>query len=87
MIIRVRVVPHAPKMRIGGMHNGALKVHITAAPERGKANKALCEYLARIGGVKPYEISIVRGMKSREKEIMIPDEAWERIQQGNTFCE
>ena len=40
-VFRVRVSPGASKERIAGEHAGALKISVTAAPEKGKANAGL----------------------------------------------
>jgi len=42
----VRVQPRASKDEIAGLMGGALKVRLRAAALEGRANEALCEYLA-----------------------------------------
>jgi hypothetical protein len=54
-----------------GEHAGALKVAVTAAPERGKANKALVETLAAALDVKRSQIQLVAGEASQDKRFLI----------------
>ena len=48
MTIRVEVIPKSSRDEIAGrLDDGTWKIKVTAAPERGKANAAVCELLAR----------------------------------------
>lgn len=46
-----------------------LKVRITAAPEDGKANKAIIKYLAKEWGIPASQMEIIRGDTSRRKTL------------------
>jgi uncharacterized protein (TIGR00251 family) len=46
-------------------------VRITAPPVDGKANKQLCEFLARTCGVAKRAVQLVAGQTSRYKRIRI----------------
>lgn len=70
-IIRVKVQPGASKNEIVGMRLDMLKVKVTAQPESGKANKSCIELLANELGVAKNRIQIVKGHKSRDKQIQI----------------
>ncbi|MGB4058546.1 MAG: DUF167 domain-containing protein [Alphaproteobacteria bacterium] len=48
-----------------------LKASVTAAPDKGKANKALIELLAEYLGVAKSTITIVRGETDRLKTLEI----------------
>jgi uncharacterized protein YggU (UPF0235/DUF167 family) len=63
------------------MQNGRLRVKIAAAPENGRANKALCEYLAGILGCAKSEISIIKGEKSRLKTLELPERVKEKVEE------
>lgn len=65
--LKVRVQPKASRDAILGEHNGALKVAVTAAPEKGKANKAVAELLAKTLRVPKSNITLVAGATSRVK--------------------
>ncbi len=73
----VRVVVHAtPSARrnyVGGSHDGALRVAVTAPADKGRANDAIEQELARSLGVKPSRVAIVSGHTSRRKAIAVQD--------------
>ena len=48
-----------------------LKVHLTAVPEKGKANDSLVRLLAKTFGVSPGKVEIVKGERSREKTLRL----------------
>jgi uncharacterized protein (TIGR00251 family) len=54
-----------------GVHNGALKVALTAPPVDGAANKALLEFLAKTLGVPKSGVSLVSGQASRSKVVQV----------------
>jgi uncharacterized protein (TIGR00251 family) len=69
--LRLRVAPKAARARIMGEHGGALKLAVTEAPERGKANAAVIELLARELRVSKREIAIVSGETAQDKVVEI----------------
>lgn len=69
-VIEVRVVPNAKKNEIKE-EGGRFKIHLTAPPVEGKANKLLIELLAKYFGVKKSHINIIKGEKSRNKLVQI----------------
>ena len=71
MILKVRVQPKASRDAIVGEHGGALKVAVTAPPDKGKANKAVVELLANKLGVPKSNIELVTGSTSRDKTFAI----------------
>jgi hypothetical protein len=52
IILPVQAQPKAKKNALVGTHDGQLKVAITQAPERGKANDAIIKLLAKTLGLK-----------------------------------
>ena len=44
---------------------------ITAAPEKGKANAAICDYLAEQFGVSRRNVTLLRGETSHTKQVEI----------------
>ncbi len=50
---------------------GRLKAYVTAAPEKGKANKALVELLSAYFKVKKKDIRIIRGEHAQIKTVLI----------------
>ena len=69
-LIEVRVQPKASSNRITVV-DGRIKVYVTAAPEKGRANKAVIEVLARELGVPKSVVSIKSGERSRTKLIEV----------------
>lgn len=67
----VRVVPRAKRSAIVGVHNGALKIALTAPPVEGAANEALREFIADWLHVAKRCVHIQRGDHSRTKAILV----------------
>ena len=78
---RVRVQPGASKNEIVGVQQDALKIRINAPPVKGKANRALIDFLAEKLGVKKSEIEIISGHTSKIKKIKVVGEA-EKIEKN-----
>jgi uncharacterized protein (TIGR00251 family) len=70
--LRLRVRPGAKKDAILGEHGGALRVSVTAPPERGKANRAVAALLAGALGVPPSSVEITSGESSPDKVVALP---------------
>lgn len=77
MLIHVRVVPNAKFVKVVEEPDPTeparmrLKVYLTAVPEKGKANKALLDVLARHFGVAKSTVCILKGDTRRDKLIEI----------------
>jgi uncharacterized protein len=69
--ILVKAVPGAKQDQIVGRLGDRLKVRVSAPPEGGKANDAICELIAAAVGVKPRDVRIVSGAARAEKTIEI----------------
>jgi len=67
--IELRVIPGARRTRIVGMHDGRLKVQVQAPPEGGRANRALCELLARTFGLARRDVNVELGARSRDNVV------------------
>ena len=64
--ISCRVTPRAGREDIR-REDGVAQVRVTAAPENGKANKAVAKLLAKALGVAPSRLVLIRGETSRDK--------------------
>ena len=71
ILIRIKAVPGASRDAIAGVLGDRLKVRISAPPEDGKANKAICALLAKSLGLKRAQISIHSGHTNPEKTVQI----------------
>jgi uncharacterized protein (TIGR00251 family) len=67
--LAIKVVPGASRTEIAGLLGNRLKVRVAAAPEGGKANRALVEMLREWFGVR--DVEIVAGHSSAEKTVRI----------------
>ncbi len=69
--LRLRVKPGGTRNAVIGPHGGALKVSVVAAPEKGKANRAVVELLARALSVPLASIEILSGEASSDKTVLV----------------
>jgi len=70
-LIEIKAVPGASRSRIAGLHGDAVKVQIAAAPEKGRANEALCALVAETLGVARRDVAVVRGATSAKKTLRV----------------
>jgi uncharacterized protein len=68
---QVHVLPRAKRSELSGLHNGALKMKITAPPVDDAANRAIVEFFSRLLDIPKSSIQILAGAKSRDKKIQI----------------
>ena len=71
VLIPIRARAGARRNAIEGEHDGMLKVSVTAAPEKGKANKAIVALLSDLLGVPRSSIEVVAGATSDRKRILV----------------
>ena len=71
MKITVRVKPNARKNEVKKLDDGKYLVCVTAPPVEGKANEKVIELLAGHFGKPKRAITIVSGVKVREKIVDI----------------
>ena len=71
MKIRIKAIPNAGKNEVIGWFGDQLKIKIAAAPAKGKANKALIEYLSNALSISKSEIKILHGHTSSNKILKI----------------
>ena len=71
VIIQVKALPGLRKNEVRGEQNGILKVSVTQIPEKGKANKAVQEQLARGLGLRKSQIQLISGETSPLKRFLI----------------
>jgi uncharacterized protein (TIGR00251 family) len=65
------VQPRAARPKIGPMHDGRLKISVTAPPADGEANAAVIELLAKHLGVARGAIEIAAGHTGRRKTLRV----------------
>jgi uncharacterized protein (TIGR00251 family) len=69
--IAIRVQPRSRRNEVVGERAAAIVIRLTAPPVDGKANAALCAFVARAAGVPPSRVSVVRGRTSRDKVVRV----------------
>ncbi|MAT69874.1 MAG: hypothetical protein CMJ58_10155 [Planctomycetaceae bacterium] len=70
-VLAVRVRAGSQRQGIAGEHDGALRIHVHASPEAGKANKSVVAVAAKALGVPKSAVEIVAGATSPQKRLLI----------------
>lgn len=66
----VRVTPNARAEKLIAEDN-SIKIAVTVPPEDGKANSAVVALLSKALGVPKSRLTLVRGQKSRNKQVRL----------------
>lgn len=69
--VTVRLTPRARSNEIFGERDGMLLARVTAPPVDGRANEALCRLIAKRAGIGVSRVSVVRGLRLREKVVRV----------------
>jgi uncharacterized protein (TIGR00251 family) len=67
----VRAQPGARRSGLAGLWNDRLKVALRSPPEDGRANAELLDVLAEALDLRPAQLALVRGDRSRLKEVAV----------------
>ena len=67
----LHVQVRARRNEIAGVHNGALKLRISAPPVDDAANRAIIAFFASLLAIPKSRLQIVSGYKSRDKVLRI----------------
>lgn len=73
VILPVRAHAGARRNELRAGDDGLLRVSVTQAPEKGKANKAIVELLSRELGLKRSQIELLAGQTAAQKRFFIRD--------------
>lgn len=73
VLLDVRAHPGSRANELRGARDGRLRVAVTAAPEKGKANKSICSVVAKSLGLKKSQVRIHSGDTSQNKRLLIAD--------------
>ena len=71
VILPVRAQPGARVNAVRGEHQGSLKVAVTQAPEKGKANRAVIEVLRRELKLGRSQFTLLSGETSQDKRFVV----------------
>lgn len=79
----VKAHPGSRREGFAGVHDGMLKVEVSAAPEKGKANKAIQKLLAKSLHLPASDLVLLSGDTQQKKRFGVrgasPEELIERI--------
>lgn len=70
--LRIFLQPKASRDQIVGLHDGELKIAITAPPIDGQANAHLLKYLSKLFKVPKSSIVLEKGELQRHKQLFVP---------------
>lgn len=75
-LLAVRVTPKSSRNEVAGLHTAAdgavsLAVKVTAAPDKGRANKAVIEVLAKAWRLPKSAFALVAGETERNKTLLV----------------
>lgn len=66
--MKLKVKPNSPRTEILEETKDYIKLAVKAKPEKGEANSEVVRFLSKHFGK---EVRIIRGLKSRNKEILV----------------
>jgi uncharacterized protein (TIGR00251 family) len=71
LALDVLVQPRASRVKLGPIHDGRLKIAVTAPPVDGEANAAVIDVLARALGIARGSVEVIAGESSRRKTVKV----------------
>jgi uncharacterized protein (TIGR00251 family) len=77
--LAVKAVPGARKDEIAGRLGDRLKVRVSAPPEGGRANQAICTLIAEALGLHARKVRVISGHARAEKVLQIAGATPEQV--------
>ena len=71
VVFAAKILPGSSRTAVCGLLDGMLKIKISAAPEKGRANRCLLRFLAEQLGVKKNDIRIISGQTGPVKQVQV----------------
>lgn len=81
VLLPVRAQPNSSKNQIDRIHDGRLKICVTQAPEKGKANQAILKVIQKGLKLKRSQIKLLRGETKALKVFLISDLSENQLRQ------
>ena len=76
LLLDIKAIPRSRTAEVSDvMANGMLKVKVTAAPEKGRANEEICALLAEYLDLPKRSVEVVHGHTSSQKRVRIRSES------------
>jgi len=70
--LEIKAIPGASKTELAGIKDSRLRIRLATAPEDGKANAEMLNFLSKTLGCSKRDLWIISGEKSRLKAVAIP---------------
>lgn len=80
LILDLYVQPKASRTRVVGLHDGSLKLAITAPPVEGKANAQVTAFIAKLFKIPKSAITLLSGHQGRHKRFAVTGISKEEIE-------
>jgi uncharacterized protein (TIGR00251 family) len=77
--VAIRLQPRSKRNEVVGERGDAIVIRVTAPPVDGKANAALCAFVAKAVGVSGSSVEVVRGQTSRDKLVRVVGASVEEV--------
>jgi len=71
VVFAAKIVPGSSRTCVSGLLDGMVKIKVSAAAEKGKANRCLLDFLAKQIGVKKKAVSIISGETNPVKQVQV----------------
>jgi uncharacterized protein YggU (UPF0235/DUF167 family) len=84
--LSVRLTPRASSNAVLRYTDRVLFLRLTAPPVEGAANAACCAYVAGLLGLRPSQVAVSQGHKSRDKALTITGLSEETVRERLTRC-
>ena len=70
-LLRIWIQPGSRSTEVLGLYDGCLKIKVASPPVEGKANQALCQFVAKTLGLSKGRVRLVSGATSRRKVLFV----------------
>jgi hypothetical protein len=81
VLLPIHVHAHARRNAIDGVREGTLRVAVSAAPEKGKANRAVIALLSKVLGLPKSALQLISGETSPNKQFLIAGMTAEQLRE------
>ncbi len=71
VLLLVKIVPGASRTRFLGEWDGRARIAVAAPPQKGRANRAVLDFLAKRLGAAKKDVSVVAGLTTTLKTVRI----------------
>jgi uncharacterized protein (TIGR00251 family) len=71
VLLTVRVRAGARRTGVAGEHDGSLRIDVAAAPDKGKANRAVADVLADLFDLTKSSVELVSGARTPKKRFLM----------------